>query len=445
MPPNPPPHEGMHDHHSQQPPPVKQVQRAKTMKSTASKVGRFFKKTGKDSDKHRDNELRSISSASSQRGWDRTSFGGGPEYYNDALDRPVSQATSYYGEPSSNDFGSDARPTSIQNDGGAGDFSLARQHADDESPEVQELLRELEEVNTAISHMQKEVISEADRKHALQQQYEEMRRMLQQEEQEYQQIEHRFFEHTRSVRATDDDLSTIRDTFKLLKYSIARLVMSLNKKADMHTAASKFASKWPTLIPEGGSELEPVHINLLAEKLVHEHLVYEIFKCPVYPGMEINDAYASVSEWMTANGSDFAVRLRQQLACIIAKSSKDSELQQAAATEKKRIVDTIYQDLADVYSPFLREHDAKADEEKRYINKVSDIVEKALKLTVAIRGQEVDISTLDTKEGEAQFDPETMVDVKGKTTGKVRFCICPPFIGGDGEHGFVEKGKVVVA
>lgn len=343
------------------------------------------------------------------------------------------------------DFGSDARPTSIQNDGGAGDFSLARQHADDESPEVQELLRELEEVNTAISHMQKEVISEADRKHALQQQYEEMRRMLQQEEQEYQQIEHRFFEHTRSVRATDDDLSTIRDTFKLLKYSIARLVMSLNKKADMHTAASKFASKWPTLIPEGGSELEPVHINLLAEKLVHEHLVYEIFKCPVYPGMEINDAYASVSEWMTANGSDFAVRLRQQLACIIAKSSKDSELQQAAATEKKRIVDTIYQDLADVYSPFLREHDAKADEEKRYINKVSDIVEKALKLTVAIRGQEVDISTLDTKEGEAQFDPETMVDVKGKTTGKVRFCICPPFIGGDGEHGFVEKGKVVVA
>ncbi|KAI8140825.1 hypothetical protein BJV82DRAFT_519343 [Fennellomyces sp. T-0311] len=289
--------------------------------------------------------------------------------------------------------------------------------------------------------MQQEVMAEAERKQSLAFQLEEAKRQVQTQEQEYAQIEHKFFDHTRAIRATDDDLSTIRDSFKLLKYSIARLIMTLNKKADKETATDKFAHKWPKL---NVKDLEPSHINLLAEKLVHEHLVQQIFRSPLYPGLSINDAYDSVSKWLIAHESEFTVRLRQQLASIVAKSGKDTELYKAAQAEKKKIIDLIYNDLADVYEPFLRENDANVDEEKRYYAKVTDIVDKAMKLAIAMRGQEVDISTLDTKEGEEMFDEETMTEVKGKTSGVVRFCICPPFVGGDGEHGFLEKGKVVI-
>lgn len=320
------------------------------------------------------------------------------------------------------------------------------------TPEIEELLRELEQVNNTIVRVQQEVITEAEKKKALQLQLEETRRQIQTQEQEYAQIEQNFFQHTRAIRATDDDLSTIRDSFKLLKYSIARLVMTLNKKADRAKATAKFVAAWPHLKVleennnngEGEKTIEPSHINLLAEKLVHEHLLQHVFRCPLYPGLEINSAYASVTEWLTKHGSDFPIRLRQQLAAIIAKSDKDSELQQAAQAEKQKVVELIYNDLADVYHPFIRENDASVSEEKRYLAKVTDIVDKAMKLAIAIRGQEVDIDILDTKEGEQAFDEETMVDVKGRTSGTVRFCICPPFVGGDGEHGFLEKGKVVI-
>ncbi|KAI9318371.1 hypothetical protein BX666DRAFT_2018509 [Dichotomocladium elegans] len=301
------------------------------------------------------------------------------------------------------------------------------------------LTRELEEIKLAVERTRKDVIVEAERRQALQQTYEDVKRQLQDEEKEYSQVENLFFSHTRSVKATDDDLSTIRDTFKLLKYSIARMIMSLNKKAEFEHAQQKFIKKWPELCRTG--ELDVAHINLLAEKLVHEHLVLHIFRCPIHPGLEINDAYKSVSDWLTAHGSDFAIRLRQQLACIIAKSLKDSSIQQASQSAKKNVVDLIYDDLADIYHPYIRENDATMSEDKRYYTKIADIVDKATRLAVAIRGQDVDITTLDIEEGEAPFDDETMVDVKGT----VRFCISPPFVGGDGEHGFIEKGKVVVS
>ncbi|KAG0174181.1 hypothetical protein DFQ28_004651 [Apophysomyces sp. BC1034] len=314
-----------------------------------------------------------------------------------------------------------------------------------DSPEVEELKRELEKVNEAIERARQETTAEAERKQELQNEFEEARRNCQAREMEYTQIEHSFFEHTRAVRATDDDLSTIRDSFKLLKYSVTRMIMTLNKKADKAKATEKLVAMWPSLaVVEPNTELEPPQINLLSEKLIHEHLVHAIFRCPIYPGLPINDAFSSLSRWLVEHESKFSVRLRQQMAAIVAKSAKDSELQLAAQAEKRRIVDKIYNDVAEIYHPFILENDAVVDEEKRYSSKIADIVDKAMKLAVAMRGQEVDISMLDIEEGKEKFDEETMVDVKGKTTGIVRLCICPAFVGRDGEHGFVEKGKVVI-
>lgn len=328
------------------------------------------------------------------------------------------------------------------------DDAVENDHSNDEelSSEAEDLLRELDHVNAAVASMQKQVQSEAEQKQALQAQVEEIRRQIQAEELEQQQIEHRLFESTRAIRATDDDLSTIRDSFKLMKYGISRLVMTLNKKADRHTATNKFKQLWPQMLENQNEDLESSQINLLAEKLIHQHLVNTVFECPLYPGVEVNDAFAAVSTWLVSHDSvEFPVRLRQQLAAIIAKSSKESEVQMAAKAERDRITQAIYNDLADVYSPFLKENDKGVDEEKRYYAKVGDIVDKAMRLAIAMRGQDVEIVTKGAKEGEDQFNEETMVDVKGKTSGVVRFCICPAFIGGDGEHGFLEKGKVVLA
>ena len=307
---------------------------------------------------------------------------------------------------------------------------------------------ELESLNELIAQRTTEIQKEKKTKERLQAELMEAQRVFKEREAEYTTIEHSFFEHTRAIRATDDDLSTIRDSFKLLKYSIARLIMTLNKKADKARAAQKFTTTWPSLIivdPTTG-EMEPSLVNLLAEKLVHEHLVKHVFSAPIYPGLKVNDAYFALNTWLQAHSSQFSVRLRQQMAAVVAKSSKDSDIHLSAQKEKAKIATKIYEDLADIYHPFLRENDAAVEEDKRYYSKICDIVDKSLKLTIAIRGQEVEIKTVSIEEGNKQeFEEETMTEVKGRTGGLVRFCICPAFMGGDREHGFLEKGKVVVS
>lgn len=306
---------------------------------------------------------------------------------------------------------------------------------------------ELEQLNELIAQRSIEVQQEKKNKERLQTELNEAQKVYKEREAEYSAIEHSFFEHTRSIRATDDDLSTIRDSFKLLKYSIARLLMTLNKKADKVRAAEKFTVVWPhlTIVDPTTGEMEGSFVNLLAEKLVHQHLVKHVFSAPIYPGLKVNDAYFALHSWLQAHASQFSVRLRQQMAAVVAKSGKESEIQQAAQKEKLRIATKIYDDLADIYHPFLRENDAAVDEEKRYFNKICEIVDKCLKLTIAMRGQDVEITTVPIEEGTQQFEEETMTEVKGRCNGLVRFCICPTFMGGDCEHGFLEKGKVVIS
>lgn len=323
-----------------------------------------------------------------------------------------------------------------------------QQHLQQQAQQQQHLnfQHELEQLNELIAQRKAEIKNEKMIKERLQNELMEAQRVFKEREAEYSSIEHNFFEHTRAIRATDDDLSTIRDSFKLLKYSIARLIMTLNKKADKAKAAQKFVATWPnlTIVDPATGEMEPSFVNLLSEKLVHEHLVKHVFSAPIYPGLKVNDAYYALNKWLQAHSSQFSIRLRQQMAAVVAKSGKDSEIHQVAQQEKQKIATKIYDDLAEIYHPFLRENDAVVDEDKRYYSKICDIVDKSLKLTIAIRGQEVEIKTVGIEEGKQEFEEETMTEVKGRTGGLVRFCICPTFMGGDREHGFLEKGKVVV-
>lgn len=314
-------------------------------------------------------------------------------------------------------------------------------------PEIpkEELIKQLEQYDLMLNRLQAELEQETMRNKDLNNDLAQTRKQLQRREQEYARIEHNFFEHTKIIRATDDDLSTIRDSFKLLKYGITRFVMSLNKKADREKATEKFHDIWPNLpLAELGTPLEHGHINMLTEKLIHQHLISLIFESPLYPGLHINGAYSEMSSWLRAHGSEFSTRLRQQLTAIIAKSKPETDIQNEAQAARAHIMEMVYNDLADIYDPVIRESDAAVQEGNGggYYSKIRDIIDKSLKLSVAIRGQDVEITTLPIHEGEQLFDEETMMEIKGKTEGKIKFCICPPFVGGDGEHGFVEKGKV---
>lgn len=332
-------------------------------------------------------------------------------------------------------------------------FQIQQQQQQQQMMQQQQMnfQHELEQLNKLIETRQAEVLKEKQTKERLQMELNEAQRIFKEREVEYSAIEHSFFEHTRVIRATDDDLSTIRDSFKLLKYSIARLIMTLNKKADKQRAANKFIATWPqlTIVDPATGEMEPSFVNLLSEKLVHEHLVRSVFSAPIYPGLKVNDAYDALNKWLQAHQSNFSIRLRQQMAAVVAKSKnvENSEIQLSANKEKIKIATLIYEDLAEVYHPFLKENDASVEqEEKRYYNKICDIVDKAMKLTIAIRGQEVEITTVAIEEGNQQpFEEETMTEAKGRNNGLVRFCICPTFMGGDREHGFLEKGKVVIS
>ncbi|RUO97195.1 hypothetical protein BC936DRAFT_140832 [Jimgerdemannia flammicorona] len=273
---------------------------------------------------------------------------------------------------------------------------------------------------------------------------------LQQREADYAKIESNFLEYMKIIRPTDDDLSTIRDKFKTLKYNINRLLMSLNKKADRQAATDLLAASWDNLqdsVRSLGTPLDHFYINMLMEKLIMDTLVKYVFNVTLYVGLPVNSAYADVKQWMDARNPQWSLRLRQQLCSLVA-NPKDAEIQESVQTEKARIVSLIYGHLVTAY-PFIREKD-KADaaaivggKEKGYYAKVEEIVDKAVYLSLAIRGQDVEIMTIHVREGDEQFDPDRMtLEQKSKPGGVVRFCICPPFQGGDGEHGFLEKGKV---
>ncbi|ORX53134.1 hypothetical protein DM01DRAFT_1336329 [Hesseltinella vesiculosa] len=443
-----------------QPAPSKPMQRSKTVRnlgSAGSKVrGLFRKQQSKEKDDYR--QSRQMSSHSDDHVLvDRPmsypdlhmmerNFSSGSQRYSNLI-----QDIPNYNKNTNNTMTNSTTNTTLSSSTTASSMvSDAQpqpqpQQQPDVPPEAEDLRMQLEQLHLQILQARKNVQSEMEKREQLQSELDDARRQYQEKEQDYTQIEQSLFQLTRTVRATDDDLSTIRDSLKLLKYNVSRLILSLNKRADKDRAKAKFLARWPqlALVDDKGDLLEPSFVNLLTEKLIHDYLVQYVFQAPVYPGLEINDAYATLSQWFDQHDSGFSVRLRQQLAATIAKNT-DTDLQSTIDTEKKRLSKLIYDELTDIYYPFLRENDAQVPEEKSYFAKVSDIVDKTFKLVVAIRGQEVVIHTLALEEGKQQLDEETMTDARGKTSGIVRFSVCPTFVGGDGDHGFLEKGKVVV-
>ncbi|ORZ13599.1 hypothetical protein BCR42DRAFT_418684 [Absidia repens] len=282
---------------------------------------------------------------------------------------------------------------------------------------------------------------------------------LQAKRNEYQRMESNFYAHMAAIRATDDDLSTIRPELGHVFSQVSNLCMSLRSKMDRDAGHDFVLAQWPndewirrqwlhsdtddnnndvenSLRTPSSQQLEPAIITLFIETHVARILIERILKQPIHLGASINAAFAELDTWMTARDKKpWAIRLRQQLAALIAKSPQDDETD-AIRTAQQALVDDLVATLEPLYPSMQRPTVEK---------KLLTLVQRTCRLATAIHGQDIDIHTLPIQEGAASFDPDLMHPVnKGKPEGTVFLVITPPFVvSGDDDLAFVVPAKVL--
>jgi hypothetical protein len=145
----------------------------------------------------------------------------------------------------------------------------------------------------------------------------------------------------------------------------------------------------------------------------------------------MNEAFKEIDDWMSYRNREWANRLRQQLCALVVQQPGDEEEQIQEA--KQSLLEEIVRMLTPVY-PTL---DPK---------KIENLIQRASKLNLAVKGQEIKIERLVWEEGVTVFDPQTMkATAKGKPSGIVFLAITPTFIARDeldSDHGFIVPGKV---
>lgn len=255
-----------------------------------------------------------------------------------------------------------------------------------------------------------------------------------------------FDEYLQSVRATPDTLTTIYDQIHALKIMIREVVDELVAKADRKIATKTLRDKfWLNMedtIGKLGKPLKRRHIAMLTEKYIMDQLVECVFCLVSYPGLPIDQAYSDLFDWVEEQDERFAIRLRQEMARVVASREKGDDTDAVVKQEKERVLRFLCRRLALAF-PFIVSYDKEeADPQKRFVAKFRRVVEQAFALSLAMKGQEVEITTGQILVGEQKFDPSIMEDEEGKDSGIVRFCIYPPFIDRTGQRRFLEKARV---
>jgi hypothetical protein len=267
----------------------------------------------------------------------------------------------------------------------------------------------------------------------LQQRLEQLQLRLDAREQEYDRLQANFISHMKAIRATDDDLSTIRTKLANLHGSVSQFSMGLKKHiGDKSNAMKAFARNFPHVDLKGLDQEAPI-IMQLTEKLVNEALINVYISFGVYPGLSINTAYNELHTWMINRGADDAALSLKQKLCYIIARDRSPETKSEIAVAHKIMSDQLFTALLEVYPSM----------ESIMRSKIEKFIDKAFDLSLAMRGQEVDVKVLPIKEGDA-FDTRTMApDYKGIAEGVVRLVICPPFEAIEGDHGFLLPAKVI--
>ncbi|KAF7725558.1 hypothetical protein EC973_009513 [Apophysomyces ossiformis] len=312
-----------------------------------------------------------------------------------------------------------------------------------------EIRREREEEQQVVEkerNMAQQALAEqCDRYERLKTAFESMRKEFESKKEEYKRMETNFYSYVRAVRATDDDLSTIKSEITHLSSLINNLCMGLRSKADRERGTAFIFERWPDkqgLIrqhlfkSEEDTTLEPGFITMLMEKFFMEFIMQEVFEQPIHMGVSVNKAYQELTTWMEKRNQEWADRLRQQISALIVKQPHEEQDHINQAQEE--LIDYVQKQLGEVYPKI------QGDLNQR--KKIETIIARAGKLNLAMKGQEIKIRCEPIEEGVAQFDGELMKAAsKGKAEGTVLLVITPPFVANDAkdeEHGFLIPAKV---
>ncbi|KAI8140875.1 hypothetical protein BJV82DRAFT_519308 [Fennellomyces sp. T-0311] len=267
---------------------------------------------------------------------------------------------------------------------------------------------------------------------------------LENTKQEYKRMEANYYSHVRQIKATDDDLSTVQSEMTSLFSQVNQLCMSLRSKVDREAGTAFAKERWPdkedvikSLLKEDEELLDSGYIGLFTEKYIVE-VILDILEKPLNPGVSINDAFEQVEAWFAKRNPEWAVRLRQQASALVAKQPADEE--ETIENVKQQIVRDVMETLTKVHP--------KASENPNQEKKIANIINRAAKLSLAIKGQDVPVQVQPIEEGSATFDEEYMKPAsRGKSEGTVLLVITPSFIAhdqqDDDEHGMVIPAKVL--
>jgi hypothetical protein len=256
------------------------------------------------------------------------------------------------------------------------------------------------------------------------------------------QLETNYREHLQSIRATPDDLNTIANKLQDLKKNIRELAEDLVAQADPVEATSALRTFWLNLhdrIQRLGNPLPRHRLCMLTEKFMMDVLVQNM-NLNVFPGLSILAPYNDIALWLERHDdtTTFATRLRQEIALVMTTTTSNTADHQAAVHASWTF---LYGGLSKAY-PFIYHFDKQHDNHQ-YAQKVQGLVEQAMALGFAMKGQEVDVAAAETLEQVQVFDQALMVDEDGQTDGIVDFCIYPPFVVYGSSAVTLEKGRVL--
>ncbi|CEG80263.1 hypothetical protein RMATCC62417_14625 [Rhizopus microsporus] len=268
-----------------------------------------------------------------------------------------------------------------------------------------------------------------------------LRKELEAKKEAYQQLEVNFYSYVKTIRVTDDDLSTIQPEISHLLSQLNNTCMGLKSKMDRKAGTEAVYRLFPDkkdfiqryMTPMDGV-MDASYITLFVEKYLIQMLLSHVMDVPIQLGVSINDAFQKLHDWMETRNKEWSNRLRQQV-CALVIQQPGAEEEERIQKAKQELLERIITDLGDVY-PSLRQ-DPK---------KIENLITRSLKLNLAVKGQEIKIERLPIIEDETQFDPASMkATAKGKSDGVVGLMITPPFVARDeidNEHGFTVPGKV---
>ncbi|OBZ85138.1 hypothetical protein A0J61_06815 [Choanephora cucurbitarum] len=271
----------------------------------------------------------------------------------------------------------------------------------------------------------------------------QLRRELEIKKEDYKKLEVKFYSYVKQIRVTDDDLSTIQPEISHLLSQLNNTCMGLKSKMNREQGTIFVFKHWEHrtdlirkyMIPSGNDSdlLDTSYITFFVEKYLIHTLLQRILDVPIHLGVSINDSFQEVNEWMASRNKEWANRLRQQVCALVVQQPGDEE--KGIADARQQLLDEIVEELHPVY-PSLKQ-DPK---------KIENLISRASKLNLAIKGQEIKIERLPIEEGVTRFDGETMkATAKGKPDGIVFLSITPTFVARDevdNEHGFTIPGKV---